>query len=88
MTVNSYPRRFFIGAGIVYVLLLAAVLATPDGGDTATRAGEVLADALVGALVALGIDRLTHKRMPLAAFVLLCLVCAALMSAFAAAGSS
>jgi hypothetical protein len=33
ISVDSYPRRYLVGAGVVYVLLLIAVIATPGGGN-------------------------------------------------------
>jgi hypothetical protein len=88
VSADTYARRYFIGAGVVYVLLLIAVAATPGGGEFARRAGAVLVDALFGSLLALGVDRATNKRMPLVAFVALCVVGALIVSALAASGNS
>jgi hypothetical protein len=88
VSAGTYARRYFIGAGVVYVLLLIAVAATPDGGEFAQRAGAVLVRALFGALLALGVDRATNKRMPLAAFVALCVVGALIVSALAGGANS
>jgi hypothetical protein len=82
---DSYARRFFAGWIASYIVVLV-IVAVSDSDDFAYDAGRALARTLLGALAALGIDRLTNRRMPLLAYLAICLAASLVFGAIAVAG--
>jgi hypothetical protein len=81
---SSYWRRFAIGAGTSIAPFVVLSYFALEPGQ---YIGYSVAPALFGSLIGLGIDRLTHKRMPIWVFAILCLLLALVMRVVQAVGA-